>query len=64
MNPVRAITQPKLLTVAAVIELSTGAALLVTPGLVSRVLLAIADTEATNLIARCYGRTWRVLAQG
>lgn len=55
MNPVRVITLPKLLKVAAVIELVTGAALLLTPGLVSRLLLAIADTEATHLVARCFG---------
>lgn len=54
MNPVRALTPPKLLVVSAAIELATGVALLVTPGLVSNLLLGIA-TDATNLIARCFG---------
>jgi hypothetical protein len=54
MNPVRALTPHKLLLVSAVVELATGVALLVTPGLVSHLLLGIA-TDATNLIARCFG---------
>jgi hypothetical protein len=54
MNPVRALTPHKLLVVSAAIELATGVALLVTPGLVSHLLLGIA-TDATNLIARCFG---------
>jgi len=54
MNPVRALTPHKLLVVAAAIELATGVALLLTPGLVSNLLLGIA-TDATHLIARCFG---------
>lgn len=55
MNPARFITPHKLLTVAAVVELATGLALLFTPGLVSSMLLGIARTEMTDLFARFLG---------
>jgi hypothetical protein len=55
MNPARSITPHKLLTVAAVVELATGLALLFTPGLVSHVLLGIDGSEVTNLFARFFG---------
>ncbi|MBK5354680.1 hypothetical protein JFU37_19565 [Pseudomonas sp. TH41] len=55
MRPARFITPHKLLTVAAVVELATGAALLLTPGLFSHLLLGIAGTDATNLFARFFG---------
>jgi hypothetical protein len=54
MNPVRSLTPHKLLRVSAAIELATGVALLLTPGLVSQLLLAL-STDASNLIARCFG---------
>ena len=54
MNPVRSLTPHKLLVVSAAIELATGVALLLTPSLVSHLLLGIA-TDASNLIARCFG---------
>jgi hypothetical protein len=54
MNPVRSLTPHKLLVVSAVIELATGVALLLTPVLVSQLLLGIA-TDASDLIARCFG---------
>lgn len=54
MNPVRSLTPHKLLVVSAVIELVTSVALLLTPGLVSQLLLGIA-TDATNVVARCFG---------
>ncbi|MDI2590387.1 hypothetical protein NYP20_13465 [Pseudomonas sp. N3-W] len=49
------ITPPKLLMVAAVVELATGFGLLLAPGVVSSVLLGIAGTEVTNLFARFFG---------
>jgi hypothetical protein len=55
MNPVRLITAHKLLTVSAVVELATGLALLLTPGLFSHLLLGIAGTDVTNLFARFFG---------
>lgn len=55
MNPAPFTTTPKLLTVAAVVELATGVALLLTPGLVSNVLLGIVGTDLTNLFARLFG---------
>ncbi|MBK5553905.1 MULTISPECIES: hypothetical protein [unclassified Pseudomonas] len=55
MNPAPLITTPKLLTVAAVVELATGVALLLTPGIVSNVLLGIVGTDVTNLFARFFG---------
>jgi hypothetical protein len=55
MNPTPFITTPKLLTVAAVVELATGLALLFTPGLVSRLLLGIAGTEVIDVFARFFG---------
>ncbi len=54
MNPARALTPHKLLVVSAVVELATGVALLLTPGLVSHLLLGI-TTDTSNLIARCFG---------
>lgn len=55
MRPAHSLTSHNLLTVAAVVELATGAALLLTPGLVSHLLLGITGTEVTNLFARCFG---------
>jgi hypothetical protein len=55
MNPAPIITPHKLLTVAAVVELATGLALLFTPGLVSSLLLGIAGTEVIALFARFFG---------
>lgn len=55
MNPARFITPRKLLTVAAIVELATGAALLLTPGLVSSELLGIAGTEVIDLFVRLFG---------
>jgi len=55
MNPARFITLHKLLTLAAVVELATGLALLFAPGLVSKLLLGIDGTEVIALLARCFG---------
>ncbi|WP_219094892.1 hypothetical protein [Pseudomonas sp. UMAB-40] len=55
MNPVPALTPHKLLVVSAVVELATGAALLLTPGLVCNLLLGMTATDATDLVARCFG---------
>ena len=55
MLPARIITPRKLLTVSVVVELVTGLALLLTPGLVSQLLLGIAATGMTNLFARLFG---------
>lgn len=55
MNPVRFITPHKLLTLAAVVEIATGLALLVTPGLVSSLLLGITGTEVITLFGRFFG---------
>jgi hypothetical protein len=55
MHPARFITPHKLLTVCAVVELTTGLALLLTPGLVSHLLLGVSATEVSNLFARCFG---------
>jgi hypothetical protein len=62
MNPAHFITPHKLLTVAAVVEIATGVALLFTPGLVSHVLLGIDGTEVTNLFARFFGLALIALA--
>ena len=55
MNPARSITPHKLLTVCVVVELATGLAFLVTPGLFSNLLLGITATAVTNLFARFFG---------
>lgn len=55
MHPARVITPHKLLTVCAVVELATGLAFLLTPSLLSSLLLAIVGTEETNLFARFFG---------
>jgi hypothetical protein len=55
MKPAPFITPPKLLTVAAVVELATGLALLFSPGLVSSLLLGMAGTEGIALFARFFG---------
>jgi len=44
-----------LLTVCAVVEIATGLALLLTPGLVGHLLLGVSATEDTNLFARFFG---------
>jgi hypothetical protein len=44
-----------LLTVCAVVEIATGLAFLLTPLLLSSLLLGIVGTEATNLFARFFG---------
>ncbi|WP_223506079.1 hypothetical protein [Pseudomonas sp. GL-RE-29] len=55
MHPARVITPHKLLTVCAVVEIATGLAFLLTPLLLSSLLLGIVGTEATNLFARFFG---------
>ncbi|UVM02400.1 hypothetical protein [Pseudomonas laurylsulfatiphila] len=55
MHPARSITPHKLLTVCAVVEIATGLAFVLTPGLVSQLLLGIVGTEDTNLFARFFG---------
>ncbi|WP_350646604.1 hypothetical protein [Pseudomonas sp. HY13-MNA-CIBAN-0226] len=55
MNQARVITPHKLLTVCVVVEIATGVALLLTPGLFSHLLLGIVATEMTNLFARFFG---------
>ncbi|MCU1751993.1 hypothetical protein [Pseudomonas sp. 6D_7.1_Bac1] len=55
MKPLQAITRHNLLLLAAVVELGTGLALLLGPGLVSHWLLGIAGTDLTNLFARFFG---------
>ena len=55
MNQARVITPHKLLTVCVVVEIATGIALLLTPGLFSHLLLGIVATEMTNLFARFFG---------
>lgn len=55
MHPARSITPHKLLTVCAMVEIATGLALLLTPGLVGHLLLGVSATEDTNLFARFFG---------
>ncbi|PNB69139.1 hypothetical protein C1X64_30710 [Pseudomonas sp. GW456-E7] len=55
MHPARSITPHKLLTVCAVVEIATGLAFVLTPGLVSQLLLGIVGTEETHLFARFFG---------
>nr|WP_314526429.1 hypothetical protein [uncultured Pseudomonas sp.] len=55
MHPARFVTPHKLLTVCTAVELITGLALLLAPGLFSQLLLGIAGTELTNLFARFFG---------
>lgn len=62
MNPARFLTPHKVLTVAAVVELTTGLALLLTPGLVSSLLLGIAATDVIALFARFFGLALIALA--
>lgn len=55
MHPARFITPHKLLLVSAVVELATGLAFVLTPGLLGNLLLGIAGTEQTHLFARFFG---------
>jgi hypothetical protein len=55
MHQAHVITPPKLLTICVVVEVATGLALLLVPGLFGDLLLGVTATEVTQVFARFFG---------